>query len=60
MGNCDFKTEPPAKNVPTTTSKANFQFHYVIGRGGYGKVLTIRLSNRFGKYKIKKTRKIMR
>ncbi len=37
MGNCDFKS----KEEPTTKqaiSKVNFQCHYVIGRGGYGKV----------------------
>jgi hypothetical protein len=37
MGNCDFK-----KELPSTTnigiSKVNFQLHYVVGRGGYGKV----------------------
>lgn len=36
MGNCDFKKEEPAPSV--TISKVNFQMHYVIGRGGYGKV----------------------
>jgi hypothetical protein len=35
MGNCDFKKEP---EVTHGISKANFQMHYVIGRGGYGKV----------------------
>lgn len=52
MGNCDFKKDPPAQTIPTSNqsyisllityfigiSKANFQFHYIIGKGGYGKV----------------------
>jgi hypothetical protein len=37
MGNCDFKAEEPAINT-LGVSKINFQMHYVIGRGGYGKV----------------------
>jgi hypothetical protein len=36
MGSCEFKSEEPAQNL--TISKANFQVHYVIGKGGYGKV----------------------
>jgi hypothetical protein len=37
MGNCDFKKkEEPSQNL--SISKVNFQMHYVIGRGGYGKV----------------------
>ncbi len=36
MGNCDFKKQEPTTNVGI--SKINFQMHYVIGRGGYGKV----------------------
>jgi hypothetical protein len=35
MGNCDFKKEPESN---PGISKMNFQMHYVIGRGGYGKV----------------------
>ncbi len=45
MGNCDFKKEAAPATIPSIhifltlgTSKANFQSHYVIGRGGYGKV----------------------
>jgi hypothetical protein len=36
MGNCDFKKNEPENS--TGFSKANFQMHYVIGKGGYGKV----------------------
>jgi hypothetical protein len=36
MGNCDFKKTEPNNNPGI--SKANFQMHYVIGKGGYGKV----------------------
>ena len=49
MGNCNFKTEYETDNVSgksqlfliltfLAVSKNNFQFHYVIGRGGFGKV----------------------
>jgi hypothetical protein len=36
MGNCDFKKSEPEPNPGI--SKVNFQLHYVVGRGGYGKV----------------------
>ena len=36
MGNCDFKKQEPTTNVGI--SKINFQMHYVIVRGGYGKL----------------------
>ena len=50
MGNCNFKTESENDNVTgkqnsygsnnycVAISKNHFQFHYVIGRGGFGKV----------------------
>lgn len=51
MGNCNFKTEQETDNVTCkislifmtivvfiAMSKNHFQFHYVIGRGGFGKV----------------------
>jgi serine/threonine protein kinase len=49
MGNCNFKTEYEADNVAGKLSyqfikmslamtKNHFLFHYVIGRGGFGKV----------------------
>jgi serine/threonine protein kinase len=37
MGNCNFKTEYENDNV-TAMTKNHFQFLYVIGRGGFGKV----------------------
>jgi len=37
MGNCNFKTEYENDNVAQVT-KNHFLFHYVIGRGGFGKV----------------------
>lgn len=52
MGNCDFKKTEPNNNAGI--SKANFQMHYVIGKGGYGKVLTYFYSYRYGKLKIRK------
>lgn len=36
MGNCNFKTEAPEKT--SAPSINNFVFHYVVGRGGFGKV----------------------
>lgn len=36
MGNCDFKKSEPEVNPGI--SKVNFQLHYIIGKGGYGKV----------------------
>jgi len=36
MGNCNFKTEGSEKT--STLSINNFVFHFVIGRGGFGKV----------------------
>jgi len=37
MGNCNFKTEYETDNI-TAVNKNFFQFHYVIGKGGFGKV----------------------
>lgn len=36
MGNCTFKTDNFDQSV--SMNKNNFTFHYVIGRGGFGKV----------------------
>eukprot|EP01017_Pseudomicrothorax_dubius_P028775 TRINITY_DN3446_c0_g1_i8.p1 TRINITY_DN3446_c0_g1~~TRINITY_DN3446_c0_g1_i8.p1 ORF type:complete len:304 (+),score=61.10 TRINITY_DN3446_c0_g1_i8:68-979(+) len=36
MGNCTFK--PEQMDTSTAISKNNFTFHYVIGKGGFGKV----------------------
>jgi len=36
MGNCNFKTEAPEKT--SSLSSNNFARHFVIGRGGFGKV----------------------
>jgi len=43
MGNCNFKTEAPEKT--STLSVNNFVFHYVIGRGGFGKVWKVEKKN---------------
>ena len=37
MGNCQFKSENEQDNIKKI-SKTDFQFEYVIGRGGFGKV----------------------
>mmetsp|Transcript_40970 Transcript_40970/g.36317 ORF Transcript_40970/g.36317 Transcript_40970/m.36317 type:complete len:193 (+) Transcript_40970:349-927(+) len=36
MGNCNFR--PEVQETNTVISKQNFNFHYVVGRGGFGKV----------------------
>ena len=36
MGNCNFKSDTHDPTVET--SKSHFSFHYVIGKGGFGKV----------------------
>ena len=52
MGNCNFKTEYEQDNIactlpcnlysfPVEITKNHFLFHYVIGRGGFGKVWKI-------------------
>ena len=56
MGNCNFKAEQEKDNVQgkqiiihpfntlcAATSKTNFHFQYVIGRGGFGKVWKVEL-----------------
>ncbi|CAG9315385.1 unnamed protein product [Blepharisma stoltei] len=47
MGSCNFKSEDADPTV--SISKTHFQFHYVIGKGGFGKVWKVEL---------KKTREI--
>jgi serine/threonine protein kinase len=42
MGNCNFKTEFETDNVVAVT-KNHFQFHYVIGKGGFGKVWKVEM-----------------
>jgi len=36
MGNCNFRPEVPEQT--STVSKNNFVFHFVVGKGGFGKV----------------------
>jgi hypothetical protein len=39
MGNCNFKTEKPEiDKSPSTMNKNMYVLHYIIGRGGFGKV----------------------
>ena len=36
MGSCNFKADPTETTV--SQSKSHFQFHFCIGKGGFGKV----------------------
>lgn len=38
MGNCNFKTEKLDTVVDQQMGRNMFQMHYIIGRGGFGKV----------------------
>ena len=38
MGNCDFKKEKAANEEVASLSKNLFLSHYIIGKGGFGKV----------------------
>ena len=41
MGNCDFKKEKPEEIDNNIVSKQMYNFQYIIGRGGFGKVYHI-------------------
>ena len=38
MGNCNFKTEKEENEKTPTFTKNLFLLHYIIGKGGFGKV----------------------
>lgn len=38
MGNCNFKTEKNEEPDSSMLTKNMFNFHYIIGKGGFGKV----------------------
>jgi serine/threonine protein kinase len=38
MGNCNFKTEKNEVEPPVSMNKNLFTSHYIIGKGGFGKV----------------------
>lgn len=57
MGNCDFKKDDDLKNVGI--SKANFHKHYVIGRGGYGKVWKVKYKKDEKQYAMKEMAKAL-
>lgn len=42
MGNCSFKSETEELSVKKA-SKEDYTMHYVIGRGGFGKVWKVEL-----------------
>lgn len=55
MGNCNFKTEAPEQ--ATVLSINNFTFHFVIGRGGFGKVWKVEKKNNKAIYAMKEMSK---
>lgn len=44
MGNCSFETDKSDTSA-TLINKNNFVYHYVIGRGGFGKVWKVEKKN---------------
>jgi len=55
MGNCNFKTEATEKS--SALSINNFVFHYVIGKGGFGKVWKVEYKKTKGMYAMKEMSK---
>lgn len=55
MGNCNFKTEKEEQGA--VLNKNQFNLHYIIGRGGFGKV-KLPLMPRCGKSNTKKQKKL--
>lgn len=41
MGNCDFKTDKQATQNDNQMGRNMFIMHYIIGRGGFGKVIQV-------------------
>lgn len=39
MGNCNFKTDKGENDNQHSMTKNLYTMHYIIGRGGFGKVL---------------------
>jgi len=52
MGNCNFKTEYETDNIVAVT-KNHFVFHYVVGKGGFGKVWKVEMKKTGGLYAMK-------
>jgi serine/threonine protein kinase len=52
MGNCQFKSENEADNIKKIT-KQDYNFEYVIGRGGFGKVWKVEHKKTHVKYALK-------
>ncbi len=66
MGNCNFKPEYENDNVtgkcaggnaPAAVTKNHFQFQYVIGRGGFGKVWKVEKKKERKLYAMKEMQK---
>ncbi len=63
MGNCDFKSDnadnkdPGKLKIDLGISKANFQMHYVLGKGGYGKVWKVKAKRENKEYALKEMSK---
>jgi len=56
MGNCGFKNDKESEN-PTALTRNHFQFMYVIGRGGFGKVWRVELKKNKKQYAMKEMSK---
>lgn len=52
MGNCRFKSENEQDNIKKIC-KNDFQFEYVIGRGGFGKVWKVKHKKSMDPYALK-------
>lgn len=63
MGNCDFKSDNADNkdhskhDINKGISKANFQLHYVLGKGGYGKVWKVMAKRDNKEYALKEMSK---
>jgi hypothetical protein len=62
MGNCNFENEKTEgvngrSSLNLGLSKNSFQLHYIVGNGGFGKVLTLLI--RYGKLSTKRIKRCL-
>ncbi len=53
MGNCDFKTEKVETEIMSSITKNMFMMHFIIGRGGFGKVWRVEYKKTKGIFAMK-------